>query len=116
MLKRPQFRVCQLVSKAMFFVYKKLGGFQELQTSSCTGALTRFHVPGESDLQHCILLGSTDGESYLGQVIALELVVDQVLDTYIGARWIAVRFIDVQKQERVVLNAHMPQRQSTRIL
>ena len=73
-------------------------------------------MPGESDLQHCILLGSTDGESYLGQVIALELVVDQVLDTYIGARWIAVRFIDVQKQERVVLNAHMPQRQSTRIL
>ena len=41
--------------------------------------------------------------TYLGQVIVLDgLVVDRILQTYMGTRWIAVRFVDVQHTERIL--------------
>ncbi|CAE7274880.1 CBWD5, partial [Symbiodinium sp. KB8] len=45
------------------------------------------------------------------QVIVLDsLVVDRILQTYMGTRWIAVRFVDVQHTERILVGVHMPHR------
>ena len=52
---------------------QEVGGLGDLVSSQVVGELRQYYVPGESDLHDSIILGSGDTESYLGQVIVLEV-------------------------------------------
>ena len=94
-----------------FICLQEVGGLGELVTTDVPGQLQQFYVSSESDLHDSFILGSVDTQSYLGQVIVLDkLVVDRILQSYLGTRWIAVRFVDVQHTERVLVGVHMPHR------
>ena len=84
-----------------FICLQEVGGLGELVTTDVPGQLQQFYVSSESDLHDSFILGSVDTQSYLGQVIVLDkLVVDRILQSSLGTRWIAVRFVDVQHTAR----------------
>eukprot|EP00439_Symbiodinium_sp_Y106_P033697 s5109_g4.t1 len=93
---------------------QEVGGLGVLESTTSVGSLQQFHLPPESDLHDELVLGTSDTQSYLGQVIVLDhAFVDSLVCTYHGTRWIAARFVDARQQERVVIGIHFPHRDNS---
>ena len=87
---------------------QEVGGLGGPESTTSVGSLQQFHLPPESDL-HDEFLGTSDTQSYLGQVSVLDKAfVDSLVYTYHSTRWIAARFVNIRQQEHVVMRIHSP--------
>ena len=75
------------------------------------GELNEYLLPEESDLHDFFVLGTSDLDSYLGQVIVVDkLVCKQVLRTFKGARYIGAQILTMGNPDCQGLPAHQSNR------